>query len=337
MKWPKISIVTPSYNQGLYLEQTILSVIRQDYPNLEYIIIDGGSTDNSVEIIKKYDKHFKYWISEKDSGQADAINKGIKYASGEIFNWINSDDYLIDDSLLRIAEYFEENDNIDVLCGQEFRIDKNGNTLFTHPGSTIHEHLEDTLYAAHNVQPNTFFRLSVIRKLGGINNNYNYLMDAEIWAKYLMAFGQNNVLKVPDVFACFRIHEDSKTSTKYNDFMNERAILTFSIAKHLNVPKYLNYYLLKNNDLDQNKFSQNFLNGLTIYSRLNKMKFFSNIMSKYFIDLYHDGNYIESLSSLIYSLWYRKIKINKRYFFLLLKLLFIPKILLKSIHETKKV
>ena len=92
ISWPKISIVTPSYNQGDFLEQTILSVLNQNYPNLEYIIIDGGSTDKSMEIIKKYEKYISYWISEKDNGQADAIKKGFRKSSGEIFAWINSDD-----------------------------------------------------------------------------------------------------------------------------------------------------------------------------------------------------------------------------------------------------
>ena len=92
--YPKISIVTPSFNQGQYIEQTILSVIGQDYPNLEYIIIDGGSSDNTVEIIKKYADKIIYWISDPDNGQSDALNKGLAKCTGEIFNWINSEDYL---------------------------------------------------------------------------------------------------------------------------------------------------------------------------------------------------------------------------------------------------
>ncbi len=106
--FPRITIVTPSYNQGQYIEETILSVINQDYPNLEYIIIDGGSSDNTVEIIKKYSDRITYWISEKDNGQAHAINKGFRKATGDILNWLNSDDQLQPGALKIIAQRFGE-------------------------------------------------------------------------------------------------------------------------------------------------------------------------------------------------------------------------------------
>src|SRR5688572_23620138 len=104
--WPRISIVTPSYNQGIFLEETLRSILLQNYADLELIVIDGGSKDNSVEIIKKYEPWITYWISEKDNGQSDAINKGFKKASGEIVAWINSDDLLTPGSLHKVAEYF---------------------------------------------------------------------------------------------------------------------------------------------------------------------------------------------------------------------------------------
>src|SRR5262249_529742 len=103
---PSITIVTPSYNQVAYIEETIESVLSQGYPRLEYIIIDGGSTDGSVEIIRKYEKHLAYWVSEKDKGQSDAINKGFRRATGEIFNWLCSDDTLEPGALVRVGEAF---------------------------------------------------------------------------------------------------------------------------------------------------------------------------------------------------------------------------------------
>src|SRR5258708_1689338 len=104
---PKISIITPSFNQGPYLERTMLSVIKQEYPNLEYIVIDGGSTDQSKAIIRKHQKHLTYWVSEKDRGQADALNKGFRKSHGSIMGWLNSDDVLLPGTLQFVAELFQ--------------------------------------------------------------------------------------------------------------------------------------------------------------------------------------------------------------------------------------
>lgn len=118
--WPRISIVTPSYNQAEFLERTIFSVLNQNYPKLEYIIIDGGSTDGSVEIIKKYDKYLTFWVSEKDNGQADAIRKGFARATGEILAWINSDDTYLPGTFLKVAKAFIKNPKVDLIFGNIF-------------------------------------------------------------------------------------------------------------------------------------------------------------------------------------------------------------------------
>ena len=138
MNYPRISIVTPSFNQGKYIEQTIQSVLSQNYPNLEYIIIDGGSTDGTVEIIKKYEQQLTYWISEPDKGQTDAINKGFAKCTGEIFNWINSDDYYSPNSLHIVAEVFSENPTAKVVCGLENGFyNEQQSKIVNHPGSII--------------------------------------------------------------------------------------------------------------------------------------------------------------------------------------------------------
>ena len=135
---PKISIVTPSYNQGQFLEDTILSVINQNYSNLEYIIIDGGSNDNSVEIVKKYENRLKYWISEKDFGQTHAINKGFKKSTGEMINWINSDDLLEPNALNILSEEIVKSPKADIYFGDFRKINSRNQTIFIRKSPPYH-------------------------------------------------------------------------------------------------------------------------------------------------------------------------------------------------------
>src|SRR5665647_1802387 len=159
MNYPKISIVTPSFNQGRYIEQTIQSVINQNYPNLEYIIIDGGSTDDTIEVIKKYEKHISFWISEPDKGQADAINKGFAKCTGDIFNWINSDDYYEPETFKKLSNLFTTHKAVNVVCGKEWAFnDENFTERTLHPGSIIKETVFETIQIGIIDQPCTFFR-----------------------------------------------------------------------------------------------------------------------------------------------------------------------------------
>src|SRR5437870_11920580 len=127
--YPLISIVTPSYNQAEYLEKTILSVLSQNYPNLEYINVDGGSTDKSVEIIKKYEKFLKYWVTESDQGQTNALNKGFKHATGDLLTWLNSDDYYMHGALHKVAGTAMAKPQAHVFVGTGQIIDQMGNVL----------------------------------------------------------------------------------------------------------------------------------------------------------------------------------------------------------------
>ena len=160
---PKISIVTPSYNQGQYLEKTIRSVLEQGYPNLEYIIIDGGSTDHSVEIIKRYEKYLKYWESEADRGQSHAINKGFEHATGDLFAWLNSDDYYMDDVFQRVAEIYQANLDAGAFIGAGQFVNELGEvTGYREPTDVCLKSLYKWMNIFHFMQPSCF----LLKRLG---------------------------------------------------------------------------------------------------------------------------------------------------------------------------
>ncbi len=180
---PKISIVTPSFNQGKYLEKTILSVLGQDYPNLEYIIIDGGSSDDSVEIIRKYADRLAYWESEPDRGQSHAINKGFARASGEIFGWLNSDDWYHPGALRAVAEAFAANPEAGAVVGAGEMVDEVGKVLLTSARTSV---TTASLYRwdeEYFWQPSCFFRQGVWNECGPLDENIHYAMDLDFWIK----------------------------------------------------------------------------------------------------------------------------------------------------------
>lgn len=209
---PKISIITPSFNQADYLEETILSIINQNYPNLEYIIIDGGSTDNSVEIIKKYEKHIDYWVSEKDNGQSHAINKGFAKATGEILNWINSDDVLVEDALIKIADAYlkRKNDNI-VILGHGYEIDEKGKVLGERK-VYLSDKREPSLFLnieGNPIQQSIFYSKKLLNEVGGINPLLRYPMDIDLLTKF--GFFNPEIIIVEEFLASFRKQPNSKT------------------------------------------------------------------------------------------------------------------------------
>ena len=215
---PKISIVTPSFNQGNFLEQTILSIINQNYPNLEYIIIDGGSTDNSVDIIKKYEKYITYWVSEKDNGQTDAINNGFKIATGDIINWINSDDVLAKNSLNSISKYFLLNPKTDIVFGKCPLIDENDNII---KHRNIISFSSKALWApsATLIQPATFFRKLILEEIGYLDQSINFVMDQDLYLR--MDLANKNFSKVNFIIAYFRIHTNAKSVKLRNSMKKE--------------------------------------------------------------------------------------------------------------------
>ncbi len=184
---PKISIVVPNYNGATTIGATLESLIKQEYPNLEIIVMDGGSTDNSVEEIKRYEQHLKYWQSEQDKGQSDAINQGFTRATGEVLNWLCSDDLLVEDSLKRIGAEFAKDPALDVLTGwvHNVYLDAKGNQT----GECFHSPKVADLRllpaGCPVAQPSTFYRRRTLARKEAIDESYHYLMDMELWAYFM--------------------------------------------------------------------------------------------------------------------------------------------------------
>lgn len=202
----------------MFIEETITSVLDQQYPGLEYIIIDGGSTDNTVEIIKKYEKYLKYWVSEKDGGQANAINKGLWHCTGDIFNWLNSDDYLEPGALNKIAAAFTD-EKVQIVAGRvrnfsskEEEIIQNQNLsaaglMCWQPGVKF-------------VQPGAWMKRLLLRASGGIDESFHFCFDWDLYIRYLYNFPV--VKEIPELLVHFRLHEDSKTQTSAEKFEKDQ-------------------------------------------------------------------------------------------------------------------
>jgi len=249
MNYPKISIVTPSHNQAPFIERTILSVINQEYPNLEYIIIDGGSRDGSVEIIKKYEMYLDYWVSENDSGQSEALNKGFTKATGEIFAYLNSDDIYLPGTLNLISELFEKNNEVDLLYGHTKLLDSNDDKigLCVALPFKLKEHLNGVFSIP---QQSSFWKRDVFEKVGGFNVENHTCMDGEFFA---YAAANNFSFKmVNKIFAGFRIHPSSKTGNKKSKLKlhyksdEEKFVKVIALSKKIRVNRFLqDYYRLK--------------------------------------------------------------------------------------------
>ena len=205
---PKISIVTPSFNQGQYLEQTIRSVLFQDYPNLDYIVIDGDSGDGSATIISKYSSHLSYWVSEKDSGQADALCKGFSKATGQIQGWVNSDDILLPHTLHAVSNYFVEHPAVGVVYGNRIFIDHNGNeTGRQYPPSFVPAACWGQ--GQQLCQEAVFWRRESYDKVGGINPRWFFIMDFDLFYRMSRIA---RFAKLRRHLGCMRVHPDTKSA-----------------------------------------------------------------------------------------------------------------------------
>lgn len=204
----RFSVITPSYNQASYLEQTIQSVLDQGYPDLEYIIVDGGSIDGSVEIIREYEKHLAWWVSERDQGQADAVNKGFKRASGDYIGWVNSDDRYEPGALLQAAQALDANPQVGIVYGDVRSIDSHGSTFNIMRYANFG--LDGLLCFKIIGQPGAFLRRMVLEQAGYLDPTYNLLLDPELWIRMAMIAP---ILYVPKIWAAARSHPGTKNSS----------------------------------------------------------------------------------------------------------------------------
>jgi glycosyltransferase involved in cell wall biosynthesis len=296
MNNPIISLIVPSFNQGQYIEETICSIINQNYSRFELIIIDAGSTDNTVEIIRKYENHISYWVSEADNGQADAINKGLSKATGDIVNWINSDDFLEPGALEKIASFFVNNPCLEVFCGfTHCFYDKDKSTSHTYRMG-LKESATETILNVEMNQPGTFYKMSVFKDLNGVNTSLRYVFDNDLWFRYLIKNGISKVGRSDELIAHFRLHKTSKSvydgfvafekeSQAIWQFLSRQFEISLALQNNLKAEVAVNYYQSKT--WDGGEFD------VTIFE--------NHLCAKYLLNLIEMGNYNLARRGWVYS------------------------------------
>ena len=207
-KYPLVSIVTPSFNQAKYLDATILSVLEQDYAHIEYIVVDGGSSDGSVDIIRKYQDQISWWVSEPDQGQTDAINKGFAQAKGEILAYLNSDDTYQPGAISEVVEYFQANSEIGLVYGDANFIDADGKVIgkFNAQQTSYQRLRRGGVYVP---QQAAFWRADLWKQVGPLDPTFYFAMDYDLWVRLSKV---SEIRYLPGhTWANFRLHDDAKT------------------------------------------------------------------------------------------------------------------------------
>jgi glycosyltransferase involved in cell wall biosynthesis len=266
--WPKISVVTPSYNQGQFIEETIRSVLLQGYPNLEYVLIDGGSTDESVDIIRKYSGHLAFWISEPDKGQVDAINKGFDKATGDIFGWINSDDFYYPGVFHVIARTFVDCPDMALIYGYEDDVDIRGR-LIQPVFPTVRDARTTMLYFAQPLpQLACFWRSDAHRAVGGLNEALHYLLDYDFLLRLAYRFPSAYLhLRV----GAFRKYPEQKTQMTKRVISEQYAVLA-QFVNGLDIPPWKRQLLrCWHRALLSWRYKLGFQGGKSVARRLHKM------------------------------------------------------------------
>lgn len=227
---PKISIITPSYNQGQYIDETIKSVLDQDYPNIEYIVVDGGSNDKTVEILKSYGKTIN-WISEKDNGQTDAIKKGFEMSTGELIAWLNSDDVYLPGAVSRAVDFLRNHPEVALVYGKSYYIDSQGKRVGEYPTGPF----DPKLLPEFNFisQPSVFFRREAYISVGGLDADLHYSMDYDLWSR----LSKEYVLEyIEDYLSLYRLHGESKTVAERHQLDNSKETLELTLKNFGRAP-----------------------------------------------------------------------------------------------------
>lgn len=228
---PRITLITPSFQQRQFVLPCLASVHDQGYENLEHIVVDGGSTDGSKEVIAQFADKLAWWCSEADRGQSHAINKGLEHATGDVFGWLNSDDLLLPGALQRVGDAFAADPELQVFGGQRL-LRTEGKDDRPSPLDDASHH--DGLFLHPQVnQQSTFYRMDAVRTIGGVEEGLHYTMDLELWWQVLFANAhvRSRFDEVP--LAVFRFHGDAKTATGGNAFRDETAIILHHMAVQL--------------------------------------------------------------------------------------------------------
>lgn len=205
---PLVSIVTPSYNQGEFIEETIRSVIGQDYPRIEHIVMDGGSTDNTVAVLRKYE-NWLTWTSGRDNGQTDALNKGFRKAKGEVLAWLNSDDIYYPGAVSKAVAAFRANPGAKLVYGRGDYIDTKGRKTGEYP--TLPFDFGELAESNYICQPSAFFTAEALREAGKLDEGLDYVMDYDLWVRVCRS---SEAVYLPETLAALRIHPASKTTAQ---------------------------------------------------------------------------------------------------------------------------
>lgn len=211
-KQPLVSIITPSFNQANFLEETIVSVLNQDYPAIEYIVIDGGSTDASIDIIKKYADNISFWVSEPDRGQTDAINKGFAKAKGEILAWLNSDDTYEPNAVSQAVAFLDTHPQVGMVYGDANLIDEQNQILGKFPARQT-DYQKLLRGYVHIPQQSAFFRAHLWQQVGPLDPTFYFAMDYDLWVRLAKV---SKIEYVPKTWANFRLHESGKSIVSDN-------------------------------------------------------------------------------------------------------------------------